>query len=442
MDRYPEYYQRYRNQNTWSNANQENPIVPNANDQPIRSRPINYLQEENDYRTFLVSERQATQARRLLPNRSLQDHHDVPRRPEANHGRMVPTDQYREQNDYDGWRQANEEQQPYSMARGANAHINGTKPIPITSWKVYFTGETTLGKDEHGVNDFITLVNLHKTANRISDENMSQNIGLLLRKSALSWYIGEYRNMRTWSEFIVRFRQKYLSDTSNFEILSEIENRTQQRNEDAVTYINNMVNRFPSMPTALAESHQCHIIQRNLSRANAMKISAKRYTSIIELEKACRNMESTRKHLKLAPMPDEKNDKFFKFKPRPQIAAVDHSDSAGSEEEYDPHDNELEFECDAISSKNKMNNRSTKPRSNGNKPPANETLNKIKNDTKCYNCRQKGHWFMECPIERTRVFCFRCGKDDLITPECPECSPKNGTGGSPKVEEPRSKKDN
>lgn len=433
-----------RDANDWQMCRQPMPWLNNNYglwDQPYGRNTLPHdtnvpcIQPREEYRTYLLNQHPEEEVPIANLNLGRGDHYIPPRMAEPYGWVIPPATNIGNQPHTDRQPTGHGRVQPQTAS--AN-NAGSTKPIPITSWKVYFTGETTLGKDEHSVNDFITLVNLHKTANNISDENMFRNIGLLLRKSALSWYIGDYRNIRTWSEFIVRFRQKYLSDNSNFEILSEIENRTQQRNEDAATYINDMINRFRSMPTALSEVHQCHIVQRNLNKANAMKLADKRYHSIVDLEKACRNIESMRKHLKLNTPFEERTDKFPKFKPRPHVAAIEHSDSCESEEEEHGFsiDDDFEGECDAISTRHQKG-KPLKFSSNVNKPPVKEAIKKVKKETKCFNCRQTGHWFMECPAERTRMFCFRCGRDDITTPECPVCSPKNAPSGSPRTEEPR-----
>lgn len=111
----------------------------------------------------------------------------------------------------------------------------------------------------------------------ISDEYMLRNVGFLLKRSALNWYLGVLPSLRSWSEFIARLKTKYLSDNSTFEILSENENQTQGKNESAITFISDMVNRFRSMPNPLPEEHQCHIIQRNLSRANCLRLAEYRF---------------------------------------------------------------------------------------------------------------------------------------------------------------------
>lgn len=266
---------------------------------------------------------------------------------------------------------------------------------------------------------------------------MFQNVGLLLRKSALSWYLGEYRNISNWSEFVYKFRQKYLCENYTFEILAEIENRYQAKNESAIVYINDMVNRFRSMPTRLSEEHQCHIIQRNLSRANAMKLAEKRYKSINQLEQDCRNLESMRKHFKISPFPEERFDRLPRYKNN--VMVVDESEEMESENSESDSDNDIDETCNVAYSKDK-NSRRDVTKNKLRTKPTREFQPKPKQEMKCYNCYAKGHMFINCPVERTRVFCWRCGKEDLTTPECPKCTPKNYNNGSPNKEEPHQSK--
>lgn len=58
----------------------------------------------------------------------------------------------------------------------------------------------------------------------------------------------------------------------------------------------------------------------------------------------------------------------------------------------------------------------------------------------CWNCKVAGHVFMECPIEQRSLFCYKCGKPDVTTPNCPICQQKNlqsgvGASGDPRLRE-------
>lgn len=329
-----------------------------------------------------------------------------------------------------------EDPHPYQhLINRVRAPVNqpgALKPIAINSWKIYFSGEIELGKNEHGVNDFLILVEMLKKANRVSDEAMVHNIGLLLKRSALCWYIGNAHTIRTWSQFVHKFRTKYLSEDATFEILSEIENRTQNKNESAAVYIADMVNRFRSMPMPLSEEHQCHIIQRNLSKTNALKLAEKRYRKIIELEQACRNLESMRKHFRLNPFPEDRPIRGQG--PRNNIHSLDQPDydcekQINSDSESDGGDLPVHALLQKTKPINKQpfDKRTTKPKqtvgaTNRSVPSKRDEKPKAE-DRPCYNCGAKGHWFQDCPSDRTRIFCFRCGANNTYAAECPKCNP-------------------
>lgn len=46
----------------------------------------------------------------------------------------------------------------------------------------------------------------------------------------------------------------------------------------------------------------------------------------------------------------------------------------------------------------------------------------------CWNCKQFGHICRNCPSTIRRLFCFKCGLDDVTSPMCPRCQ---GNGRNP-----------
>lgn len=50
-----------------------------------------------------------------------------------------------------------------------------------------------------------------------------------------------------------------------------------------------------------------------------------------------------------------------------------------------------------------------------------------KSNIVCFNCKKAGHIFSECKITPTRIFCYRCGKEDNKATTCSNClASKNG----------------
>lgn len=43
----------------------------------------------------------------------------------------------------------------------------------------------------------------------------------------------------------------------------------------------------------------------------------------------------------------------------------------------------------------------------------------------CYNCKAKEHRFFDCPTPITRIFCFGCGEEGILKPNCSRCVKRN-----------------
>ncbi|XP_052854735.1 uncharacterized protein LOC128263689 [Drosophila gunungcola] len=54
----------------------------------------------------------------------------------------------------------------------------------------------------------------------------------------------------------------------------------------------------------------------------------------------------------------------------------------------------------------------------------------------CWNCRAVDHGFRDCAATERRLFCYRCGKPDTVSPKCPDCA-ENGRLGDPRAERMR-----
>lgn len=48
----------------------------------------------------------------------------------------------------------------------------------------------------------------------------------------------------------------------------------------------------------------------------------------------------------------------------------------------------------------------------------------------CWNCKTKGHSFVQCPSSQRNLFCYKCGMDKTTTPNCSKCSGNRKRGNS------------
>lgn len=160
-----------------------------------------------------------------------------------------------------------------------------TLRIPICQWRIYFSGNKNPTSEEFGANDFIKMVERYKRANEISDDHMGDGIGFLLKGRARNWYLGR-RQTSTRGRISSKFNEKYLNETIKYDILAKIEARKQGKQESIEVFLDDMTNKFRTMPTAPPEEYQVRLIQRNLNRSYGMIIEEVRFKKVSELERA------------------------------------------------------------------------------------------------------------------------------------------------------------
>lgn len=44
----------------------------------------------------------------------------------------------------------------------------------------------------------------------------------------------------------------------------------------------------------------------------------------------------------------------------------------------------------------------------------------------CWNCQNPGHGYRDCNSAQRNLFCFKCGKQNTVTPRCSNCRTGNG----------------
>jgi hypothetical protein len=53
-------------------------------------------------------------------------------------------------------------------------------------------------------------------------------------------------------------------------------------------------------------------------------------------------------------------------------------------------------------------------------------INQSRGPVQCHNCKRFGHRFKDCRQPQSRLFCYKCGMENVITENCPFCNSGNG----------------
>lgn len=261
---------------------------------------------------------------------------------------------------------------PGRNQNGRNARIQIPVPylrkgLPVSRWSVKFSGDASGLK----LPEFLNQVDMIAVAERATDEDLHRSALYLFEGFAKTWYMAFRRNYSTWAELVSGLKTQFLPFDYEYWQMKDIENRFQKSDESFGVFLAAMELMFNELPYRTAERQKVQIIRRNLLPAY-----------------------------------------------QDRLALVDTNTIA-----------QLTFACDRIehSQYSAMRRTQQQPSFSQTRPEASSPRVSVPVDLstyRCFNCKNLGHHFNDCLMER-RLFCFRCGKSNFSTLNCPNCKSKN-----------------
>lgn len=301
------------------------------------------------------------------------------------------------------------------------ARADQPKTIPIYRWAISFSGESKpKGNKDLPLNEFLYLVHVQKDAHRISDVTMLAQVHYLLTDKAKTWYFAYYDAFISWPNFVDGIRRRFLSEDYAFEAWNEIHKRVQQKDETALDYFSHMVMLYRSQPMALTEDMKLKIIRRGLLPEIRRVISPWNVETLRELEELVARLPT------IKPVESKPSTRYSFARgnlSRKKIAVVE-KESSASESEIEITQEEIKAIMKARDEKKRGKGRERKERKEPEPAKAADEVNKRKEDMKCHNCGEKGHFVRDCKKPLRGIFCFGCGKDDVTVKTC-TCRTKN-----------------
>lgn len=279
-----------------------------------------------------------------------------------------------------------------ALAKLATGETSARKKyVPARDWGVIFTG------DGRGlsVSAFLERIEELCESRLRSKEDLLVEAMDLFDGPALVWYRSVRRQLGSWADLTQKLREEFLSPDYDDELLDEIKKRTQGPEETIGIYIAFMRNYMARLQTPLAESMQLSIIRKNLDPFFVDRLSLQPIESVSDLLNLGRKLEYSRQRVRKFQPPVQQKDSIepdlayhgrrrLPDRPGPSIAAVQEENLA---------------DVSAATSR-------------GSRGP-------------CWNCQGTEHTYRDCLAKRS-VFCYGCGKANVLKPNCIPCRERAG----------------
>lgn len=230
------------------------------------------------------------------------------------------------------------------------------------------------------IKDYLLRLEELCTSRGISEDKLFVSASELFVGDTLCWYRGVVSSISSWSELKALLLQDYLPDDYNRRLKAEILGRTQGLGENIVTYLSIMQNYFGRLSTPLPEEEKFDIVLNNIRPEYMSSLSTLNVNTFTELKMYCRKIEASNKHAQHFVEPPKSSA---------NLVAAD-----------------LAYK--QIS-----------------KTPVNMVKPSIPQF--CHRCRVDTHSYRQCTSRK--IVCFGCGKEGVIRPKCPDCSPRKGKEG-------------
>lgn len=274
------------------------------------------------------------------------------------------------------------------------------RSIPINQWNVKFSGE----ENSMSLSEFLGEVDLFAESEGFSDRELFASAIHLFSGYARKWFKANCVDLRSWGDLVSALKEEFQSEYYDFLLLSEIDSRSQGREESFSAFLAVMVILFGKLCVPLSEQYKIYILRKNMLKEHAMAIATVEISTVRQLATICRRLDSTRmlqeQNSGRCVEPAFKTPTYVKKTVRPQVNVVDSGEDSGDEL------------CEL--------RRKQFPRPNPN--IGSKIIKSDKSNFRCFNCDQLGHVFRRCPVERTREFCFGCGLKDVKIMFCPKCN--------------------
>lgn len=280
-------------------------------------------------------------------------------------------------NNYRNYAEPPQAPPPYFPLNPLNS-FNHHTPLKLEKWGIKYDGS----KQTMSVEDFVFRVEALREDYQCPWGIFMKGFHHLVSGNAQQWF-WDFRRQNPsceWGHLKYHLIRKFRRYESDYEIQRKIMERRQQPSETADTYIGEIVKLQNQLRFSIPEYELVRLVKDNLKDGVTQLIFPMEISTMDQLLEECRRAE--RNLAKRNPYRQQPNN----FR---RINELTYEESSEDNSHYD------------IAALNNTNG------------PGRQLT--------CWNCKAPGHTFIDCTLTQRNLFCYRCGFDNVISPNCPKC---------------------
>lgn len=277
-----------------------------------------------------------------------------------------------------------------SNLNNLNVTVHCDRGLSSDVSKLKFDGKTC-------VRSFIQKLEEFRLSKNIPDDKLMSLAYEIFTGDALHWFRAVAEDIDSWESLVAKLRNDFDIVDYDYRMISEIRNRTQGETENIIVYLSIMKGMFSRLSTPMVEKDQLEILLHNIRPCyNNVLANRPDIDSIHQLQQLCSNFEQIKARSANFREPVASSSKTL----APEFAynAPSKIVSGNFNTNYKSY-----------------TDNASKTHANTNKVFA------VSNAKFCYRCRVDTHSMKECPAPRD-IFCFKCGRKDVRSSECPDCN--------------------
>lgn len=265
--------------------------------------------------------------------------------------------------------------------------------LPASKWNISFDGS----RNGLSIDRFIYRVQHLAQANRISDNQLVNDLGFLLTGDALEWYwiFIERNNPVTWAKLHFEIKRRFQGNQCDDDIIQDIENKKQKwqshPKENFLQFYSSILSLTLKLRQNYSDENLLRVLKRNMRPGLRLALVDQRIMTVDELARRCTALEDMWARTNFDPeancQPKKSVNEMF-YDCNSLNSYSQNNASAVSDE----HDSICAYNAPKFQSQN-YNSNFSKPHSQ----PYFQNVYKTPSPMlHCFNCHEFGHFMKNC----------------------------------------------